>query len=272
MSSSKSKKIERGIKNDQFYTKPSVALTLSDFVKRQPWFNDIERVVEPSAGVGAFSGLFENCLAFDIEPRAENIVQADFLAIEVTKGPKTLAIGNPPFGRQSSLVIKFFKKCAEFADYIAFILPKSFEKASMQNRLPLTHSLIYSELLPSNSFHVDGMDYDVPSLFQIWNCSPRNKIEIKRDSAYFKWVSKEEGQVAVRRVGFRAGQVCVGEDYINTCPESHYYLMAERLPSVLACFQSIDWTKKSVFTAGPRSLSKSEIVELFDLTFPLWDG
>ena len=33
-------------------------------------------------------------------------------------------IGNPPFGRQSSLAIKFIKKSVEYCDSISFILPK----------------------------------------------------------------------------------------------------------------------------------------------------
>ena len=41
-------------------------------------------------------------------------------------------IGNPPFGRQSSLAIKFIKKSCEFCDSISFILPKSFKKDSLK--------------------------------------------------------------------------------------------------------------------------------------------
>ena len=46
-------------------------------------------------------------------------------------------IGNPPFGRQSSLAIKFIKKSAEFCDSISFILPKSFKKDSLKKHFPL---------------------------------------------------------------------------------------------------------------------------------------
>ena len=45
-------------------------------------------------------------------------------------------IGNPPFGRQSSLAIKFIKKSCEFCDTLSFILPKSFKKESLKKHFP----------------------------------------------------------------------------------------------------------------------------------------
>ena len=48
---------------------------------------------------------------------------------------KIHVIGNPPFGRQSSLAIKFIKKSCSFSDTISFILPKSFKKDSMKKSI-----------------------------------------------------------------------------------------------------------------------------------------
>ena len=51
--------------------------------------------------------------AFDIEPPETkyNIVKEDFLELDLNKYNKSLAfIGNPPFGRQSSIAKKFIKK------------------------------------------------------------------------------------------------------------------------------------------------------------------
>jgi hypothetical protein len=44
-------------------------------------------------------------------------------------------IGNPPFGRQSSTAIKFIKKSCLFCNSLSFILPKSFKKDSLKNKV-----------------------------------------------------------------------------------------------------------------------------------------
>ena len=41
---------------------------------------------------------------------------------------KYLVIGNPPFGKISSLAVKFFNKSAEYADVIAFIVPRTLKE------------------------------------------------------------------------------------------------------------------------------------------------
>jgi len=66
----------------------------------------------------------------------------------IPENKKYIVIGNPPFGKNSSLVINFFNKSAEFADVITFILPKTFKRVSIQNKLNLNFILIYNEDIP----------------------------------------------------------------------------------------------------------------------------
>lgn len=120
-------------KNDKIYTKPEIAAQL---LKELDLYS-YSLVVEPSAGNGAFSNLISNCTALDIEPENEKIIKQDFFTF-IPKQSNVLVIGNPPFGEQSTLAIKFFNHAAEFASTIAFILPKSFRKVSVQNKLNLS--------------------------------------------------------------------------------------------------------------------------------------
>ena len=76
------------------------------------------------------------------------IIKMDFLKFKPKENKKYLIIGNPPFGRSSSIAIKFFNKAALFSDCIAFILPRTFKRISIQNRLDLNFSLIYTKDLP----------------------------------------------------------------------------------------------------------------------------
>jgi hypothetical protein len=265
--SSKSTKLKKGIRNDQFYTKQSTALFLSNLIKQQPWFNKIERIIEPSAGEGSFSEHFVGCLAYDIEPKKQNIYQADFLELKFPADKITLCVGNPPFGRQGSLALKFIKKCCDFSDFIAFILPKSFVKISVQNKIPLTHSLLLQDEIEANNFYLsDGTEYKVPCVFQIWHRLQRIKIILKKDSNYFSWTNKENGELAIRRVGFYAGKTVDGEDYCKTCEESHYYIKSIKMSplKIKNYLNNIEWSTVSSKVSGPRSLSKGEIIQLFE--------
>ena len=97
--------------------------------------NDL--IIEPSAGSGVWTTPLHmyNLIAFDIQPEGEGIQQTDFLGVDLYAFQSNLHfIGNPPFGRQSSLAKKFIKHICncEKTLTIAFILPKSFKKDSFQ--------------------------------------------------------------------------------------------------------------------------------------------
>ena len=87
---------------------------------------EITEIIEPSAGAGSFSNQIENCIAYDIKPECENIIEQDFLTLDLNYKKGRMFIGNPPFGLRSNLARKFLIKCAKLGDYISFILPISF--------------------------------------------------------------------------------------------------------------------------------------------------
>lgn len=97
---------------------------------------DNDLIIEPSSGNGSFieniKALSCNYKFYDIEPEHNDIYKQDFLELDYMKLKEKYEtihiIGNPPFGRQSSLAIKFIKKCCS----ISFILPKSFKKDSIK--------------------------------------------------------------------------------------------------------------------------------------------
>ena len=66
-----------------------------------------------------------------MEPENDEIIKQDYLEFDFNlqnSYKRIHIVGNPPFGRQSSLAIKFIKKSCEYCDSISFILPKSFKK------------------------------------------------------------------------------------------------------------------------------------------------
>ena len=101
---------------DQFYTRPETAeYCISVFLKHAS-FDAFDVIMEPSAGTGSFYALLPTAkrLGIDIDPKADGVLKQDFLAYSPTEA-KYAIIGNPPFGRVSSLAISFFNKAATFA-------------------------------------------------------------------------------------------------------------------------------------------------------------
>lgn len=134
---------------DQFYTKKEISENCLRVLDDYIYFEDFDYILEPSVGTGSFYNLLprDKRIGIDIDPKIKDrsITQMDFLEFEPEKNKKYIVVGNPPFGKISSLAIKFFNKSAEFADVIAFIVPRTFKRVSVQNKLDLNFRLIYNE-------------------------------------------------------------------------------------------------------------------------------
>ena len=121
---------------DKFYTIINIVNKCIELIKENIDIKENDLCIEPSAGNGSFitaiKSLFRNYIFYDIEPENNEIIKQDYLEVDLTTSLKDFnkihVIGNPPFGRQSSLAIKFIKKSCEYCDTISFILPKSFKK------------------------------------------------------------------------------------------------------------------------------------------------
>ena len=135
---------------DKFYTKPYIVELCCDYIYDNLKIYDDELIIEPSAGNGAFINgikLFtDNYKFYDIKPDHKDIIKQDFLKLDYKqlqyKFTKIHIIGNPPFGRQSSLAMQFIKYACHFCDSISFILPKSFKKDSLKKTFPLNFSIL----------------------------------------------------------------------------------------------------------------------------------
>lgn len=263
---------------DQFYTSKELAKEslelLLPFIK-----SDTPIWLEPSAGEGAFLLALEDknmsYLALDIEPKYHNVKNGDFFNIDkdylsnefklinkVYAKNDLIVIGNPPFGKNSSLAIKFFNKAAQYSDMIAMILPATFEKLSIQNRLDKSMHLVASFKLSNDLFSFDGKWVSVPTIFQIWEKREghRDKISKKIESEFFSFVKKEEADFAIQRVGVAAGKVKV--DFSLVSPASHYFIKASE--EYRKIFENINWSSVKYNTAGNPSISKRELIELFE--------
>jgi hypothetical protein len=253
-----SKKSKYGL--DQFYTKPVIARKCLETLNLQ----DFDTIIEPSAGEGVFFHMaqHENKLGYDLEPKSDDIQQADFLTKDLSflDGSKVLFFGNPPFGRNSSLALKFIKKCCEYGDTVAFILPKGFKKRSMIDKIPLNFEIVMIKDLEDDLFTFEGKDFMVPCVWVVIKKSDvlREK-EIKLRPTKFRFTNKQNANLAIRRVGINAGNVFTD---VDVSEPSHYFL------SVKDPIKSHELISQLTFssgdTTGPRSIPKNELIIKLD--------
>lgn len=250
---------------DKFYTKPDVANKLIGMLN----FRDYDVIIEPSAGGGSFSNILQDkygdkVFAYDLEPESTKIIKQDWFTLDkgVFNGKSVIVIGNPPFGNNGSLALKFIKE-SSFADTIAFILPKGFKKVSMKNKIPLNFWLDYEVDLDSSIFELDGEDYSVPCVFQVWvkKDIDREKVIYDLKSNYINFCKKEDADFRVQRVGGNAGKAYLNKDVSIS---SNYFIKNNSEFSVeelINIINSLEYLSIND-TTGPRSISKGEFLKV----------
>lgn len=244
--------------NDAYYTKPEIAkMCMTQLLRFVP---ESDKFIEPSAGCGSFANLIE-CLAFDTHPNGDNVIEKNFFEVSSDVITDSVVFGNPPFGKNASVAIKFFNHAAtNGCKIIAFILPRSFKKESVQRKLNRFFHLIHEQEIPRNSFILQGNEWDVPCVFQIWQ---RSSVERKyeRFTPYVFSCSSDidEADLFVRRVGAKSGMLIAKEFATKS---TTYYIKPNVDKKVLedaliSAYPKLREISKN--TAGVRSLSVKEI-------------
>ena len=212
---------------DQFYTHPAIAQACFDQLLRAIPPSPDAIFLEPSAGNGAFFNLMpaDRRLGFDLEPRCPDVQLQDFLAYTwPADHSRTITVGNPPFGKNASLAVAFFNHAAKFSETVAFIVPKTFRKASLIKRLDKNFKLLHDNELPADAFLFQGRPYNVPCCFQIWVRTQEPRIDVQGPTGHedFEYVPATEADFAVRKIGALAGKVL--KHFVGYSASSHYYI------------------------------------------------
>lgn len=261
---------------DKFYTKPELAKDLLKLLNIEQY----NTIIEPSAGGGSFSQYIQGVLAFDLEPEFGGIIKQDYLKLDIndynidTNKP-ILVVGNPPFGTAGNLALEFIKHSATFADTIAFILPLSFAKDSMMNKIPRNFHLKTElvgkrgKILEEDSFTLNGEDYPVPCVFQVWERRDYERPikQAKTKTELFDFVTNiEESDCRIQRVGGNAG---VAFRDRRGAKQSNYYIKLnesmlrkynlDTVQDFIDCINQLNYETVNL-TVGPRSLSKTELI------------
>ena len=247
---------------DRFYTPKEIVEKCLSVIN----LKEYDCIIEPSAGNGSFSNLIDGCFSYDIAPASEDIIQADWLKLDKSifnRYQSILVIGNPPFGQQNTLALSFIKESMKFAKTVAFILPLSFKKISIQNQIPLEFELKKELELPNSYFILNEKEIFVPCVFQVWERAKqkRSKIKLKTSTDLFDFTTKEQADLRIQRVGGNAGKASTNLDYSK---QSNYFIKNKTTKNVEEFCEIINNLvfPNIAFTVGPKSLSKGELVSV----------
>jgi hypothetical protein len=263
---------------DKFYTIPSYSKKCIDKVNEIYPENDWDLIVEPSAGNGSFFKQIENenKVGLDIFPEDDSIVKKDFFEYCPEDNKKNImVIGNPPFGRVSSMAIKFFNHAAKWCNVIAFIVPRTFRKTSVHHKLNDSFHLVYDEDVSSNPCCFYPVMF-VKCCFQIWEKRLYKrqlcKISLTHpDWEFLKFGPKDQkGQptppvgadFALRAYGGKIGEIKTDKlDKLR--PKSWHWIKSNiDIEELINNFNKLDYSN-SLNTARQNSMGKSEIVSLY---------
>lgn len=264
---------------DKFYTLPIYSKKcidkVFDFYSGFKW----DLIIEPSAGNGSFLNQIpteNNIIGMDISPENSNIIKKDFFEYYPPTNMKNiLVLGNPPFGKVSSLAIKFFNHAAEWAFVIAFIIPRTFRRVSVQNKLNDYFHLVYDEEIQNKPccFSPPMM---VKCCFQIWEKKTIKRELIHLSTKHSDWVFLSFGPIdnngqptppngadfAMRAYGGKIGEIKLN-DLHELRPKSWHWIKSNiEKNELISRFNKLDYSN-SLNTARQNSMGRGELVSLY---------
>lgn len=271
---------------DRFYTSAAEAERLVQLIEA-----DLPHlVIEPSAGQGSFVAALEQrrdaVLAYDIDPDANlvcstPVAKADFLRLSVADiraaypeyaYDDTAFVGNPPFGVQGRLAIQFVHHCLDLASDVWMILPPSFRKRSMADKIG-NGELVQVYPLHDTTYTTPVGVVNVPSFMMHWHaCDGREAYRRRRQEEqsalatlpfdFISWKNCDSVDIdkmfSIRRVGGSSGHA---SESTNVSPQSNYLCCVKNGYSRADIIKWINQTEfpEREWSVGPRSLSKGEI-------------
>ena len=268
---------------DQFYTQKGTASLcmnyLLEHIKEKQFVP--QWWIEPAVGTGSLWDQMPSDntpkIALDLDPglgAPPCTIQTNFLTWTpaLPMGPGGILFGNPPFGKNSSLAVQFFNHAAMLDGlvYMGWIVPKTFCKNGLQNRLDLNFELEFECDIPKNSFVFENFSYDVPTVFQIWRRRGQGKREKTKETTVhpdFTFQKKPEAlkhsnAFSFQRVGGQAGKTSLS--FEKKAEASHYFILPHHAKTtVQKTLNSIDWNNVKHNTAGNPSIGKKELIRLY---------
>lgn len=257
---------------EQYYTPNHIAKECVRVMKRYVSSDVIW--LEPAGGTGAFiEALLEanieqtKIISFDIEPKHSLVKQTyNFLNEDVTclASQQIVTLTNPPFGRCNSLCVPFFNKCANVSTHIGFIVPKSWRKWSVINKLHKNFHLVYDEELKIDYIREADTksNGNLKTVFQIWQRKETVREKLTAENrGYIQKSTPENADVSLTVFGRGCGNVKTDFKRVNNTTQM---FLKTQHPWVLQALQSVNYNKYCDNVAFIQALSTAEIYSLLN--------
>lgn len=276
-------------KLDQFYTKQEIAKKCYGKLLDMYDIPDFAQWVEPSVGTGAFGNLIlkdkRELIAIDLDPKVEYAIKYNYLTFEFeNKNKFMITIGNPPFGKRSSLAIKFVNKAFnDGSKIVAFIVPLQFRKWSVQSKINKKAKLVFDMELQENSFQFKGCDYNVRCCFQIWSVLDDEKedLRIKEKPAVthvdFELYQYNRTEESKKFFDFDWDFCVVRQGYYNfnelifdkvQCNHKRQYIFFKaKNEKVLNRLKELDFEKLSLKNTSTPGFGKADVIREYQMIY-----
>lgn len=222
--------------------------------------------IEPAGGTGSFINAaieigINDIVSFDIEPHHPKVMAGDFLVQQID-AIDAITVTNPPFGRNNSLSIPFFNHSARTSEYIVFVVPRSWRKWTVQNKLDRRFELIRDDDLTINYVDVNGesgyKNNNLRTCIQYWKRSDTNlrPIYAVEDMGIITKCKFDEADVSLTIFGYGCGTVKT--DFPRKTNTTQMFLKLNH-PMALEALQSVNFSRFFNHTAYTEALSIVEI-------------
>jgi len=251
---------------EQYYTPISQAEAILQRVLHDVSIKSETTFLEPAGGTGAFVSAaltrgFKQIVTYDIEPKHDLVQRADFLSLNLNLSG-AICVTNPPFGRNNSLSIPFFNKAAQYSDLIAFVVPRSWRKWSVINRLDPQFQLIDDWDLSID--YVDDQENETHGVgnlrtcVQVWRRAPGQirKIVKVKDFGIIEKTTPEKADVSFTLFGYGCGSVKT--DFLRKKNTTQAFFKLNH-PRALEALTSVDFSQFYNHTAYTEALGLQEI-------------
>jgi predicted RNA methylase len=250
---------------EQYYTPKKLAIQLVSEIEKILGPLAGKTVLEPAGGTGAFieavlTAGAGKVISFDIEPLHALVAEGNFLEQQITE-TNLITISNPPFGRNNSLSIPFFNHAAEISDAICVIVPRSWRKWSVTNRLDLRFELVLDQDIDIDYVDANGLPLSskthLATCFQVWRKSGSQRKQVRViDKGIIEKVSPELADVSLTIFGYGCGKVKT--EFPPIANTTQMFLKLHH-PKALAALEKVDYSKFYKSTAYTEALSLQEI-------------
>lgn len=250
---------------EQFYTPLDLAQELVTFSAAViPEFSS-RKFLEPAGGSGSFitalrkEGI-ENIQSVDLYPKFKGVARKNFLEHK-PKDSNLVTISNPPFGRNNALSIPFFNHASLFSDYIAFLVPRSWRKWSVENRLNLNFHKITDRDVFVSYVDINGNPFKknngLRTCFQIWKKEPIPRAKtLVPDNSLIEKTTPRKADVAIRVFGYGCGQIL--SEFPRVKNTTLMFLKVKNR-KVVTALRQLDYQRFSMNTAYTEALALTEI-------------